>query len=28
LTEEDQRSVDSTGRKLNAFLRSATIKKG
>lgn len=28
LTEEDQRSVDSTGRKLNAFLRSATTKKG
>lgn len=28
LTEEDQRSVDSTGRKLNAFLQSATAEKG
>lgn len=28
LTEEEQRSVDSTGRKLNAFLRSAADKMG
>ncbi len=26
LSEEDQRSVDSTGRRLNAFLRSAATK--
>ncbi len=28
LTEDEQRSVDSTGRKLNAFLRSTTPMKG
>lgn len=27
LTEQEQRSVDSTGRKLNAFLRSIAAKK-